>query len=466
MTPMATNQFAQPYEGVPTPNPTRVPLGEGIGSYRSHVVGWGESLGYIAALFHTTVEELQSINGISDGEFLNQGQTILVPTSGSLTGPAFKIIPDNELYYGPSARGFDLHGFVEGHEGYLAEYVEYIEYEYLSGSEIVDLVSSRFSVNPRVLLALLEYRTGWVTGEGVLDDGYPLGFVKSYSNEGLYNQLAWASSELNWGFYSRSNRNITSFMVSDGTRVTFAGDINDGTAAVQNALGSDVHATLWRWQQDVGPDGLYATFEELFGNPFGYTVEEAWPDGLEQPNMELPWPEGETWYFTGGPHAGWADGSPWAALDFVDGSDELGCYFTDDWLVAAADGVISRSSKGAVVIDLDGDGFSGTGWALIYMHVETRDRVELGTRIKSGDRVGHPSCEGGFSNGTHVHLSRTYNGRWIAADGPIPFALEGWTSVGLDREYDGQLVREDQIRTACECRLPLNGLTAGRDSRD
>ncbi|MCB0030623.1 MAG: hypothetical protein KDE28_22085, partial [Anaerolineales bacterium] len=68
-------------------------------------------------------------------------------------------------------------------------------------------------------------------------------------------------------------------------------------------------------------------------------------------------------------------------------------------------------------------------------------------------------CEGGFSNGTHVHITRTYNGRWVAADGPIPFAMGGWLSQGLGGEYDGLLIKGDESREACECREELNAIT-------
>ena len=124
-----------------------------------------------------------------------------------------------------------------------------------------------------------------------------------------------------------------------------------------------------------------------------------------------------------------------------------------------APGIVSRSSFGAVVVDLDGDGFAGTGWATTYMHLATQDRIPVGTVVETGDRLGHPSCEGGFSNGTHVHLTRTYNGRWVAADGPLPFEMAGWVSRGLGREYDGILVRDDVVKEACECREEANTIT-------
>ena len=121
-------------------------------------------------------------------------------------------------------------------------------------------------------------------------------------------------------------------------------------------------------------------------------------------------------------------GSAWAALDFVPAGDQLGCYDSDEWITAMAPGLVVYSDFGSVVVDLDGDGFTGTGWVITYMHLATRDRMPAGTYVNTGDALGHPSCEGGFSNGTHVHITRTYNGRWVAADGPIPFAM-GWLAL-------------------------------------
>lgn len=162
---------------------------------------------------------------------------------------------------------------------------------------------------------------------------------------------------------------------------------------------------------------------------------------------------------TSGPHGAWNTGSAWGALDFAPPGEQLGCVLSDDWVTAAAPGTVTRSGNGAVVVDLDVDGYAGTGWAITYMHLETRDRVAVGTEVAVGDRLGHPSCEGGFSNGTHLHLVRSFNGRWISADGDIPFVLSGWISSGTGTEYDGFLTRGETVREACVCREESNAIT-------
>ncbi|NPA30641.1 MAG: hypothetical protein GXO37_01420, partial [Chloroflexi bacterium] len=45
-----------------------------------------------------------------------------------------------------------------------------------------------------------------------------------------------------------------------------------------------------------------------------------------------------------------------------------------------------------------------------------------------------------------------------AADGDLPFVLDGWVSQGTGRAYEGYLVRGDERREACQCREPLNTL--------
>ena len=96
-----------------------------------------------------------------------------------------------------------------------------------------------------------------------------------------------------------------------------------------------------------------------------------------------------------------------------------------------------------VVFDLDGDGYEETGWNLMYLHVATKDRVKLGIWVETDDHIGHASCEGGVSTGTHLHFARKYNGEWILADGPIPFTLSGYVAHNGESPYEGTLTRGD-----------------------
>jgi murein DD-endopeptidase MepM/ murein hydrolase activator NlpD len=236
--------------------------------------------------------------------------------------------------------------------------------------------------------------------------------------------------------------------------VPIASTINAGTAGIQQFF-----STLYNregWERAVSADGLFAVYNSLFGYPFDYAIEPILPSGLRQPALLLPFEAGKAWAFTGGPHGGWDSGSAWAALDFAPPTNALGCIPSNEWVTASADGQILRADHGAVIQELDNDGLEQTGWALLYMHIETRDRIQPGAYLRAGDRIGHPSCEGGLASGTHVHLARKYNGEWIPADQQLPFVLDGWVSRGTGSLYDGYLERDGKIVEAYEGRSSDN----------
>ena len=90
-------------------------------------------------------------------------------------------------------------------------------------------------------------------------------------------------------------------------------------------------------------------------------------------------------------------------MDFTPKDQAGSCWTSADWAIAAAPGKVLQAEKGRVVINLSGSDFQGTGWTLLYMHMASEDRVEIGTVLKTGDHVGHPSCEGGAAETSHLH---------------------------------------------------------------
>lgn len=437
----------------PTPDTPRT-LPTPRQSADQYVVQAGDTLGSIAQNYGVSVDALMQANQLSDPNLLSVGATLNIPApEPGAVGPSFKIIPDSELVYGPASAQFDINAFIQSKGGYLADYSEDVNDQTMNAADIITLVCQNYSVNPRLLLALVEYKSGWVTNPDAAPTDYPLGFVET-NHAGLYHQLTWAANELNRGFYLWRVNAISTWVLADGNVIPADPTINAGTAAVQGLFAKlDAQDA---WTNDVTAFGLYQTYFFLLGNSFDLAIEPLLPRGLVQPPMSLPFAPGETWSFTGGPHGGWDEGSAWAALDFAPPSDAAGCVQNDHWVTAAADGLITRAANGAVIQDLDGDGYEQTGWVVLYMHIETRDRVAAGTYLFAGDRVGHPSCEGGIANGTHVHLARRYNGEWIAADGNLPFNLNGWTSSGTGTEYDGLLTRGSQQVEAWDGKNDLN----------
>lgn len=444
-----TNQIVS----TPTPDPVRI-LPTPRQSMDEYVVQPGDTLGGIAQQYGISLQALLEANNITDPNLLEVGVTLKIPAPNPVgVGTALKIIPDSELVNGPAAADFEIGEFIRSQNGYLASYTQDVNGVLLSGEEIVALVSENFSINPRVLLALLEYQSGWVTNPTPFNTSYPMGLLDE-NRYGLYRQLAWAANTLNRGYYLWRVNALSTWILSDGQVIPIDPTINAGTAAVQylfSQLGG-----LEAWQMDVSERGVVVTYYVFFGNPFNYAIEPLIPANLSQPTMLLPFTKGATWYYTGGPHGGWDSGSAWAALDFAPAGNVGGCGVSPAWVTAVADGLIVRASDGRVVQDLDNDGYEQTGWVVLYMHVAAEDRVQPGEYLFAGENVGHPSCEGGVSNATHVHVARKYNGEWIAADGDLPFNLDGWVSSGTGVEYNGYLTRGNQTIEAWDSANDFN----------
>ncbi|MBN1964276.1 MAG: LysM peptidoglycan-binding domain-containing protein [Anaerolineae bacterium] len=453
---------------VPTLDPPRLSTPEPLPA--SYVVQAGDNLSAIAERFGVDVDRLIELNEIENPSLLSVGQVLALPELSEIFGPAFKIIPDSELVRGPASGSFDLAGYVESLPGLLRTYSEERDGRTWSGAEVIQRVVDEYSVNPRLLLALLEYRAGWLfdpdpDASTLL---YPMGYGQ-FAYEGLYMQLAWTANRLNEAYYGWRARGETWFTFDDGVRVTYAPGMNAGTVAVQYLLSRNRNYTAWL--QDVDWTGFYSTYVALFGDPFAYAIEPLLPPDLAQPPLQLPFPQGETWYYTGGPHGGFGTGSGWAAIDFAPPGDEdtAGCFVASQWATAVADGIVVRSGDGFVILDLDGDGDETTGWTIVYLHLASEGRAVAGTRVQAGDPLGHPSCEGGVSNATHLHLARRYNGEWIPAQchtcAPglvdIPFVLGGWTVRGLEgQEYQGYMVSGQEYRQAEQGRTnPINELS-------
>ena len=418
-------------------------------------VGQNQFLSNIAARQGVSVADIAKYSGIENPDLVSVGQGIIIPHPAKYTTPDEILLPDSELIYGLGYVDFDIDEFVSNQPGYLASYSMVNEYgETWTGGDLIERVALRFSVGPRVLLALMEARSGWITNPepDAYDIERPVGHRGGPGN--LLIQLEWAANELNKGFYGWQDRGETAIRFRDGVVARGAPGLNPGTVAIQRVLAKDSNYADIEEELAAFSDA----YEHLFGDANQYDAGPVLPARLEQPDLQLPWAKGEMWYLSGGPHGGWGSGSGWAALDFVP-KDAVpgGCIPSDLWATAAAAGLVARNDRGEVLIDLDEDGDVRTGWVLQYLH--TTDRVDEGKMLAAGDPVGRPACDGGAAISTHLHISRRYNGLWVAAAGPVPFNLGGWRATG-DFAYEGGMVGPDgEERTACECRdEAVNGL--------
>ena len=431
---------------LPIPTPAGPP-------YTYHTLSEGESLSYLAMRYDISIEQLVDMNELGgESAIIHTGQELRIPLETKEVAPTQALLPDSEVVYSPAYLDFNIAEFVNSQGGYLSTYSQYVDNRELTGIEVVELVAEQFSVGPRLLLALLEHYGGWVTNPEPPEEliNQPLGRRNPRAGD-FYRALAFTANRVNAGYYGYKRDGFWVFELPDRSRAVTPPGLNAGTVGVQNILA--IHSNWDTWQQELGPAGFMATYEALFGDPFQYAVEPVVPITLVQPELVLPWPEGEGFYYTGGPHPAYAHGSAWAAIDFGP-PDVLGnCFYSNVPSTAAADGVIVSAREGEIQLDLDGDGNIQTGWVLFYMHLalDSEDPVQPGQQVKQGDVLGYPSCEGGLSNSSHVHLARRYNGEWLEAGGPVPLVLSGWEVQPTLVQYEGMMLKGSEIRDACEC---------------
>lgn len=414
-----------------------------------------DTLAVVAVRFGVDPDEITSPDPLPEKALLPPGQLLIIPRRLSNTTSPQHILADSEFVYSPSAADFDIAAYVNQAGGKLSRYKQWLQSTgTVTGAQVVQRVALENSINPRLLLALIEYQSGWVYGEPPSEELaiHPLGKI-DLRYQGLFHQLTWAVNELSVGYYSwREGRLIDLDFIQDGYKVRLAPDLNAGSVALQYLFAQLYGTGDWVGALDE-EHGFLALYEEMFGNQWqrALAVEPLYPPGLTQPELSLPFEKGRIWSFTGGPHGAWEDEGSYAALDFAPSSDAPGCIPSDAYVTASASGLVVRSGKGVVVLDLDGDGREQTGWVLLYLHVSEESGVPVGTWVERGQRLGHPSCEGGHSTGTHVHIARKYNGEWIAADSPMPFNLSGWIAHAGNIAYSGYLTRGEDKVVACTC---------------
>jgi hypothetical protein len=415
----------------------------------------GDTLQIVASRFGVAADQIISTENLPVTGLLNPNTLLLVPDS-ALQNTTFNqlLIPDSDVVFSPSAIDLNVADTVNNAGGYLSTYKEYlISSGWTTGAEAVDRIALENSINPRLLLALIEYESQWVRGQpqNFAASDYPLGF-KDFYYRGLFRQMMWAVQKISLGYYGWRSGTLTELTFPDGTKKRIAPNLNAGTVALQYFFAQTRNPA--EWERAIDPKtGFPALYAEMFGDAWtrAAQVEPLIPAGLKQPALSLPFTPGQVWAFSGGPHAAWEHEGPLAALDFAPAADFSGCVKSDNWVLAPTPGLVARSEDGVVVLDLDGDGNEQTGWVILFLHIGAEGRVAAGNWLSKDDRIGHPSCEGGIATGTHVHIARKYNGEWMLADGPIPFEMSGWVAHNGDAPYKGTLTRGDETVTACTC---------------
>lgn len=433
------------------------------GQLVDYIAQTGDTLPGIAARFYSTENEIRQANPI-----LPQAVTTLPPGlpmkipiyyQPFWSNPAM-ILHDSLFINGPAQKDFNVATYVQSQPGWFKDYAFYLNDKSYPGGQLIQQIAEDYSLSPRLLLALIEFQTGGLSQANRPEDienGYPLKYV-NVLYKGLYRQLLWAANLLNHGFYAWRSGRLTQWELQDKRLERPDPWQNAASVALQYYFSRNHSAQEYAYA--VSNQGFTRQYGSLFGSPL--IAEPHIPGSLNQPALRLPFKPGTPWAFTGGPHTAYGDGEPFSAIDFAPPAVAGGCRSTNEWATAVADGVIVRTAPAIALLDLDGDGDERTGWVIFYLHLAADGMVQSGMRLKTGDPVGHPSCEGGRATGTHVHIARKFNGEWIPADGALAFNLEGWIAQRGSIAYEGTLIRNGKTTRACTCSDQASHITSGQ----
>lgn len=362
------------------------------------------------------------------------GELFIFPGSGATGSPAL-LLDDGRLFYEPGWGTLEVQHFLETRPGTLAARRIWVGDQEVSVAHVVAGKGLLYGINPKVVLALLQWESGLV------DDPTPtpstLDWAMGYRNDqylGLEAQIDWAVRELFRA--TRDYPGARNLILSDGRTVAVPPGCNMGSYAVLRvaALTGD-EVTLSRLQGS-GPESFVRVYLDLFG-------EDARLPWKEQPRLAgrpfLTQPYAGTFEVTAlfdhhypflnedghmVTHLG--DEAPTLPYDGHDGWD----YALDAGtpVLAAADGVVAwagNSNDGCssiargVILD------HGNHYQTIYWHLSRVD-VSAGQTVARGDVLGLAGASG-CADGPHLHFGVHFLGRetdpegWCGA-GPDPWA--------------------------------------------
>lgn len=265
---------------------------------------------------------------------------------------------------------------------------------------------SRFSVNPSLVLALMDMRSGIITHPSVTALTKPFGQI-SYQT-GFLDQMDDVLVQLASDYYNILEQQRLEFSTKHSLEV-------HKTAATQ-AL-ERLFAAVGEWPEEQ-LDKLFETHEALFGRPMATPEYEAFYSAMvtnknARPRMQMPWQLGVTGWSSGGTHANNGASGAFSALDFARRPwPSWGGRM--DPIHAAHDGVAERVTSCGLRVT------HSSGWGTFYYHL-AQVAVREGQTIRRNDRLGvyantlsQATCNGGSSTGPHVHFALLSRGTFVS----------------------------------------------------
>ncbi|MBM4430925.1 MAG: hypothetical protein FJ026_11355, partial [Chloroflexi bacterium] len=211
--------------------------------------------------------------------------------------PVTLALSDGQFVYGPNVQEFNLDDYLHKNAPHLLPYRDAIFY-----------YSAFPSINPRVLLTLLELRGQIVTKDP--GDAKLLTELLNIPGSDIESQLEYLSRNLSQAYYDYLSQNVQRptptqhlpwVLSAEGKALMLEGQLNAATFAVVSALGPHMDTIELRKLLSTDSKGFYKTYVRLFpdSDPLDQSnridIAAAPPSSM----LQFPFPLGESWSFNG-----------------------------------------------------------------------------------------------------------------------------------------------------------------------
>ncbi len=269
----------------------------------------------------------------------------------------------------------------------------------LPHAEEISHVAGVSRISPRALIALMEQHSGAVKNPNFAETS-PFGDLSKKA--GFLDQLRDLATRLESLRKTRSMRLV----------------LGSPDATLASVLPTD------------SLNGLGDTYQKLFPGVASRLKLEEKATGAQIP-MQFPWPVGESWGF-GGAHGDSGSGATLSSLDFWGSNADWGDAINVK-VVAAAAGKLKRHSSCYVTV-IHSDNWSTGYYHLGEILVSDGATVTANQPIaKYANTQSQALCDGGSSDGPHVHWTLYSSNQEASLDGKV---LSGWTVHPGTSSYD------------------------------
>jgi murein DD-endopeptidase MepM/ murein hydrolase activator NlpD len=348
--------------------------------------------------------------------------------------PRAALIDRERFFYEPDFYSPQIQAFLETQPGPLKSYRATIGNREHSFADVLSSQTTLYSINPKVVLALIEQQSGLLSNSAPSEDQqrFMLGFRgENEGRAGWMSQLRWAIRELH-----RAQRDFPSapdLVYADQSHSPLPPGLTVADYAVMRVLAATTSAPELAAKLDQSNNSFVATYARLFGDPRDAVAN------LPKPAVPFLTPPMEALHET---TSFFDHDAPFLTQDGSivtyrgDRDEQLSYDGHDGWdygmmppepVLAAADGTVVFAGNSD-----DGCGIAHVviiehhnGYRTLYWHL-SRASVEPGP-IKRGEQIGIAGSSG-CATGPHLHFQVQYLGRdtdpagWCGPKGGDPWA--------------------------------------------